>query len=871
MKTNLYKDNITLIVKESDIFRVQHDILDSNYKGIKVTTLNRFIQSFKPTLQINWTQQYQVYERLKEIIDELHYFKSSALSSAFIKQCISFLNDMHLYNLSIEDLPTHTKSAIELKKILSTIYDLPTKSSIQKELLSLIHDLKDICIDIQYPSYQEKRIIDQLIEKGAISIEHPYSRPNYLFYYANNARCEIESIAQHIIKNKQDINQIMIAYCDSKYNELIASVFNRYQIPIHLNQMKSSSLAFKCVTLLKFSLNPCTSTFMECLTQGCFNEVDAILEAQEVYPYNYNEEYPNLNNIELQSELFSKQEINQLINCIQKANIQKESIHDDLHQLACLSDFKALFILIDEILRKNMSSNKEELSCLYRIQSIFRESIPYLKNKEDFSIMIDEIKNIKISKQSKRYNAVHVIPYSQINCLYHTTYICGTTQNSFNEFNPLSGIFDENYVAQIKQYPTLIERYEYAHSMLISKYQNGNEIIVSYPQSDYLGKNYELALDIENISKDKFKLFPLIKQQETKEHILNLEEEDASKLYVKNHKIRGSISSLEKYVGCPYAYFLKYGCRIQEPVESGFNVQKIGTLNHSVLEELVNKHSKFYTKAPIHEITQIIDKNIHDMETVFPHLQLQLIRNRLIDSMRLNLYILNEMEGASSMTPTYCERQWNKDIEMDDVTLSLIGFVDRIDTAPTTFRIIDYKSSQKNLDKEKVFSGQQLQLCTYLMQMKEELGLRPLGGFYYSFLNPKFELPYQKYSRSKKVLEEISNEMLEKEVIKNKRLQGWIFDDNVEIMDDTATHVKGVTSSKNKGIHARNVYDLDEVSECIVEIMKMIVEDILSGNIKCEPNEAACLFCKYKSICRFNGSFTEKKPLVEYPECMRKE
>ena len=37
---------------------------------------------------------------------------------------------------------------------------------------------------------------------------------------------------------KQDINQIMIAYSDSKYNELIASVFNRYQIPIHLNQMK---------------------------------------------------------------------------------------------------------------------------------------------------------------------------------------------------------------------------------------------------------------------------------------------------------------------------------------------------------------------------------------------------------------------------------------------------------------------------------------------------------------------------------------------------------------------------------------------------------------------------------------------------------
>ena len=52
--------------------------------------------------------------------------------------------------------------------------------------------------------FHEKNLIDQLIDKGAISIEHPYLKPNHSFYYANNARCEIESIAQHIIKNKQD-------------------------------------------------------------------------------------------------------------------------------------------------------------------------------------------------------------------------------------------------------------------------------------------------------------------------------------------------------------------------------------------------------------------------------------------------------------------------------------------------------------------------------------------------------------------------------------------------------------------------------------------------------------------------------------------
>ena len=868
MKTNLYKDNITLIVKESDIFRVQHDILDSDYKGIKITTLNRFIQSFS-SLKTNWTIKYQIQQAFKSIIHELHYFKSSALSSEFIEECLTFLNELHFYNIQINELPTHTPTYQELKKLLEIIYSNQTKASIQKEILNNLPSFTDIYIDIQYPSFKEKQMIDILVNKGAICIQKEKTSPIYEYYHANNARCEIEAIAQQIIKNKTDINQIMIAYCDSKYNEMISSVFNRYQIPIHMNQMKSSSLSFKCIALLEFSLNPNSSTFLNCLTQGCFKNVEKLIEVQNIYPYNYNENYPDLKNISFKTDIFSNTEINQFIELIDQAQIQKENIIHYCNQLVNYSTFKELFICIDEILRNNI--HEEEISILYKIQTIFRESLPYLNEKEDLNLMIDEIRKIKQSIQTKRYNAIHVIPYSQINTLLPTTYLCGATQTSFNEFNPLSGIFDETYVSYIQGYPTLMERYEHGHNTLVNKIKYGNKIIVSYPQSDYLGKNFEVALDIENILNMNSKEFPLIKQKEIEEKISNLSMNDASNIYTKNHIIRGSISSLEKYVGCPYAYFLRYGCHIKEPIESGFNVQKIGTLNHYVLETLVNRYSKEYTKASLEEIIQLIDLCIQDMKMVFPHLSFDIIQNRLIENMKLNLFILDDMEKASFMTPTYCEYKWNRDIPMEDTTLRLVGFVDRIDVAPTTFRIIDYKSSQKKLEKEKVFSGQQLQLCTYLMQIKDELKLRPLGGFYYSFMNSKFELPYQKILRSKKLLESISKEMIEKEVIKKNRLQGWIFDDNVEIMDDTGTHVLGVSNSKNKGIYARNVYQLDEISESIIEMMKIIVSNILSGNIQCEPNEAACLFCKYRPICRFNGSYTEKKQLVELPACMRKD
>ncbi|MGN1344491.1 MAG: PD-(D/E)XK nuclease family protein [Traorella sp.] len=868
---NIYKENSILIVKEANVLSTKKKILELKLKGIKVITLNQYLSSFNPSLQASWTIYYEIQQRFKSCIKHLHYFKSNALSSEFIIECADFLNEMHFYHLTTDDLPIQNKPQEELKILLSSIYDLTTKAKIQQELLKLIPHQTNVYIDIQYPTYQEKKIIDQLLQKGIQKIPHVSNNPTYEWYTANNPRCEIEALAQKIIQDNLDIRQISFVYCDSSYDYLIASIFDRYQIPYHIHLRKSSSISFKCIALLEFAINPNQETFMNCLTQGCFNHVEKIIEAQQIYPYNYDEKYPDLTNIILKTELFSTSEIKQITNLLQEATQQKENIYGICYQLTHSLNYQELFITIDELLRKQITT-KEEEQALLKVQTLFVEAIDYISENEDLAILIDQIKNIKINVENNQLNTVDIYPYSQINDLLPITFICGASQTTFNEFIPRSGIFDEDYVQNISHYPSLMERYDYAHQILIQKCSSGNEIIFSYPQSDYLGKNYEASLDIETITHQKQAVsLELIQTSCIEETITDLTKQTAFDIYTKNNILKGSISSLEKYVGCPYAYFLRYGCHIKEPIESGFNVQKIGTLNHSILEQLTNKYGKDYPKASIEEVRLIIDENIYDMKQVFPHLQFDLIRNRLIESMKLNLFILDDFEKASFMKPTYFEYQWHKELHFDDITLSLIGFVDRIDTSENTFCIIDYKSSNKKLEKEKVFSGQQLQLCTYLMQMKEELNLRPLGGFYYSFQNPRLNIPYQKISRRTKTIENISKDIIEMELIKKNRLQGWIFDENIELLDGTATHVNGVTNTKNKGISARSVFDLNEVSECIVDMMRQIVSSIISGKVSCEPNEAACLFCKYRPICRFNGSYTEKKALVELPDCMKKE
>ena len=863
-----YKENSILIVKDSNIRNVQKKILRQNLKGIKVISINQYIQTITPKLP-NWTLNYEIQQQFKTNLEKLHYLKSNACSIEFINECRNFLEELHTYHIQPSDLPNSTQVQKELQLLIQSIYSLNTQASCIHSSISNLKEIKNTYIDIQYPTYQESFVINKLIEKGAILISYDKKTPTYEFTTSNNARCEIEAIAQRIINENLDINEILIATCDSSYNQILNSVFDRYDLPIHITVNKPSSLSYKCIALLEFAIKPTLENYMNCLKQNCFKNVEKIIEAQKIYPYNYNEDYPNIENIQLQTELFSKSEMNQISSIINEANIQKQNIIEDLNCLVQIKSYKDLFIKIDEILIKQLLDNEKII--LPKIQSLFIDSIDYIKDHNDLTLLIDEISKIREKQEKSQFNSVECISYSQINEMYPITFICGASQTSFNEFNPRSGIFDEDYVKEINKYPTLMKRYEFAHQSLINKCLNGNKIIFSFPQSDYQGKNYEPSLEIENLTKLKPIHNTLIKMNAIKEIIEPLTLHSAKDTYTKNNVIKGSISSLEKYVGCPYAYFLRYGCHIQEPVEVGFNVQKIGTLNHSILESLVNKYQKNYTKADDDEIRLLIKQNIDDMKIVFPHLQFDLIEQRLFDNMKLNLYILDDMEKASFMAPVHSEYKWTKQIPINDITLSLVGYIDRIDISPTAFRIIDYKSSSKKLEKDKVFSGQQLQLCTYAMIMNDRLNLRSLGGFYYSFMNSKLNLPYQQYHRREKELEDISKSLIEKELIKKNRLQGWIFDDNVEIMDDTATHVMGVTNTKNKGISAREVYNLDEISECIITMMKIIAEDILSGNIKCEPNEAACMFCKYKAICRFNGSFTEKKQLVELPACMRKE
>ena len=147
MKT--YQENSIIIVKESNILETQKIILKENLKGIKITTLNRYLQSLNKK-QPQWTLNYEIYNQFKKQIEHLHYLKGNALSIEFIQECRNFLEDLHTYNIQIDELPTSTDVQKELKLLIESIYSLNTKAKTIKETLNKISNIHNVYIDIQY-------------------------------------------------------------------------------------------------------------------------------------------------------------------------------------------------------------------------------------------------------------------------------------------------------------------------------------------------------------------------------------------------------------------------------------------------------------------------------------------------------------------------------------------------------------------------------------------------------------------------------------------------------------------------------------------------------------------------------------------------
>lgn len=196
----------------------------------------------------------------------------------------------------------------------------------------------------------------------------------------------------------------------------------------------------------------------------------------------------------------------------------------------------------------------------------------------------------------------------------------------------------------------------------------------------------------------------------------------------------------------------------------------------------------------------------------------------------------------------------------DGKKVEITGKIDRIDTAQNEdgkyLRIIDYKSSAKNIDLNEVYAGLQIQLLTYLDAVCKQEDLMPAGILYFSLLE-------QMVKSDKKITEE----EIENEIRKNFKMKGLIVADvkiiklHDKILETGSSKIvpAAITSSgevNKKWTSGVSKEEFKVLQDDIQKIIKDIAKEILSGKIDLKPynkkGRTPCKYCEYKAICGFN-------------------
>ena len=354
-----------------------------------------------------------------------------------------------------------------------------------------------------------------------------------------------------------------------------------------------------------------------------------------------------------------------------------------------------------------------------------------------------------------------------------------------------------------------------------------------------------------------------------------IEQTNIDKLY--GNTLVTSISKLERYRSCPFSYYLQYGLKIKPEEELKIQTLNTGTFIHEIIDEFFGtvreagiKLAEITDEQLAEIINKIIDEKLKQSQnyifTSTAKYRALVVRLKKIIQKALKYIIGTLVQSRFEVLGTeveFGEKGKYKPIRLtleDGKKIEIIGKIDRIDTAQSEdgryLRIIDYKSSAKNIDLNEVYAGLQIQLLTYLDAACKEEDLMPAGVLYFSMLEQMI-----------KADKRMEQEEIEEKIRANFKMKGLILADvNVVKLHDKKLE-KGssalvpayidkegnLSEKKTSGVTAEQ---FEELQKYMYIVIKQISREILGGNIDLKPyykdKKTPCKYCDYKSVCGFN-------------------
>lgn len=403
-------------------------------------------------------------------------------------------------------------------------------------------------------------------------------------------------------------------------------------------------------------------------------------------------------------------------------------------------------------------------------------------------------------------------------------------------------------------------------------------------------RNYKDGKEIDEIWFEIYKIFE--KDDEWNEKLENavkaidfsnmpekINAENVQKLY--GNTLKTSVSRLEKYKSCPFSFYLRYGLKIEEKDTFKLESLDTGSFMHDVIDtffERIQDLGLTVREMEDEKIKQIIDEIVDE--------KLNLPRNYIFISsakfknqtVKLRRLVLKAMKYIIATIKNSDFEVFGHEVEFGDgkkyppiqinlengKKVEIVGKIDRVDIAKDEkgkyLRIIDYKSSIKDIDLNDVAYGLQLQLLTYLDAITKNEDAEAAGVLYFNLIEPIIKADRKK-----------TEEELEDEVRKRFKMKGIVLADVkvVKMMDkklesgysDMLPIYLGKEEISQKLSSTATKEQFKALQKYIIKVIKDISKEILSGKIDIKPyyknKKTPCEYCEYKGICQFDKNINE--------------
>lgn len=355
------------------------------------------------------------------------------------------------------------------------------------------------------------------------------------------------------------------------------------------------------------------------------------------------------------------------------------------------------------------------------------------------------------------------------------------------------------------------------------------------------------------------------------------------KLY--GETLHTTISRLERYRSCPFSFYLEYGLKLKEKKSLKLDSIDTGSFMHEVIDEFFEKVAskkisiKEIENSDIEKIVkQIVEEKLNlTSNYIFKSIpKFITLTNRLCRLVTLSIiYIVQGLKNTDfEVVGSEIEFKNGKEyrpieiVTKDGRKVEITGKIDRIDLAKDEtgkyIRIIDYKSSAKDINLNEVLAGLQLQLITYLDAVCQDKDLIPAGILYFGLVEPKID----KMKKSK----DITEEEIEEKIREHFRMNGLVLAEMklINMMDNKLKDgeksdiipvkiKKDGTMDKTSKVVSRKEFEI--LQKYVKNTLAQISKEILDGNIEIKPyynvknKRKPCEYCKYNSICNFKKGF----------------